>query len=87
MAPLGTLDFPSLVAWAFPASLVGLAVVLWWLGRYGFERLDRVDERFDALTVLITGLRDDMHKDVAAIRERLARIEGHIWPGKGVSND
>jgi len=75
-------DTQTIVWWVLTGSVGALATVLWWLGRYGFERLDAQTERMTELMAVVTALRTALFTDMAAIRERLARIEGHIWPHK-----
>lgn len=55
-----------IVEWAVPASLSALAAVGWTIGQRVLNKLDHLEQT--------------LFREVGNIKERLARIEGHIWP-------
>jgi hypothetical protein len=65
----------QIILYALVGAVSGLATVLWWLGRTTVDRLNAVHTAVNNLQVSI-------EKDMGAIRERLARLEGHAGIGK-----
>lgn len=66
---------PEFIQYAIFGAVSGLATVLWWLGRSTVVKLESLHAAVGALQVSI-------EKDMGAIRERLARLEGHAGIGK-----
>lgn len=60
------MSFDQLIAWAFPASVSALAVVLAWVG-------NRISSRLDALEGM-------MRTELRTMDVRISRIEQHLWP-------
>jgi hypothetical protein len=65
----------QIILYAIFGAVSGLATVLWWLGKNTVAKLDSVHAALGSLQVSI-------EKDMGAIRERLARLEGHAGIGK-----
>jgi len=65
----------QIILYALVGAVSGLATVLWWLGRATMEKLSAVHSA-------VSELRVSIEKDMGAIRERLARLEGHAGIGK-----
>jgi len=65
----------QIILYALVGAVSGLATVLWWLGRATMEKLS-------AVYSAVSELRASIEKDMGAIRERLARLEGHAGIGK-----
>ena len=65
----------QIILYALVGAVSGLATVLWWLGRATMDKLTLVHSALSELRVSI-------EKDMGAIRERLARLEGHAGIGK-----
>jgi hypothetical protein len=65
----------QIILYALVGAVSGLATVLWWLGRTTVGKLNDVHTALSELRVSI-------EKDMGAIRERLARLEGHAGIGK-----
>lgn len=63
----------QVVLWALTASIGGLALVIYSIGRHMIEEIENTKKA-------LSGLRESVDKDLASIRERVAKLEGSVFP-------
>ena len=59
--------------WVSRALMVGAVVVLYYTIRGGVTKID-------ALVQQLGEMNENWGREIANIRERLGRLEGHLWP-------
>lgn len=65
----------SFILWAGTAAIGALAIVLWWMARRLIIGQDHIAKQVTQLHLSLT-------EEVGKIKERLAMIEGYLWPRK-----